>query len=178
MRACPTPGAPGRKSQHTRAGRVQFDMSRRTKSANAALTGLGNTRRHHPGRYAAGGIYGRTRLRTVMAHELGHQVNRDIPLGIVVESISTLVGLFLGSAGAAMGAAAFWFPGAGRYRRPACFLLAIGLYGLLTMPLTNAFSRWRESRADGYALRATRNPGAICLGHDAPGQPEPFGCGP
>ena len=27
----------------------------------------------------------------------------------------------------------------------------------MTMPLGNAFSRWRERRADEYALRTTRN---------------------
>ncbi len=33
----------------------------------------------------------------------------------------------------------------------------MGLYGLLTMPLGNAYSRWREVRADEYALQATGN---------------------
>jgi STE24 endopeptidase len=33
----------------------------------------------------------------------------------------------------------------------------IGLYGLVTMPLENGFSRWRERRADEYALELTHN---------------------
>jgi STE24 endopeptidase len=33
--------------------------------------------------------------------------------------------------------------------------LVMGAYALATMPLGNAFSRWRERRADEYALRAT-----------------------
>ncbi len=36
-------------------------------------------------------------------------------------------------------------------------LLVMGAYGLVTMPLGNAFSRWRERRADQYALRTTNN---------------------
>ena len=38
-------------------------------------------------------------------------------------------------------------------------LLAVvmGLYGLITMPLANGFSRWRERRADQFALRLTGN---------------------
>jgi STE24 endopeptidase len=37
------------------------------------------------------------------------------------------------------------------------FALAMGLYGLVTMPLSNAYSRWRERLADEYALQATHN---------------------
>ena len=33
----------------------------------------------------------------------------------------------------------------------------MGAYGLITMPLGNAYSRWRERRADEYALQATSN---------------------
>ena len=34
-------------------------------------------------------------------------------------------------------------------------MLAMGVFGLVTMPLSNAYSRWRERRADEYALFAT-----------------------
>jgi len=40
-------------------------------------------------------------------------------------------------------------------------MLVMGLYGLITMPLTNAFSRWREREADRYALESTRKPAAF-----------------
>ena len=33
--------------------------------------------------------------------------------------------------------------------------LILGAYGLVTMPLENAISRWRENLADDYALQAT-----------------------
>jgi STE24 endopeptidase len=39
--------------------------------------------------------------------------------------------------------------------------LILGAYGLLTMPLENAFSRWREGLADNYALEATGQPEAF-----------------
>ena len=41
------------------------------------------------------------------------------------------------------------------------FVLVMGLFGLITMPLGNAYSRWRESKADAYALQATHNPQAF-----------------
>jgi STE24 endopeptidase len=37
------------------------------------------------------------------------------------------------------------------------FVLVIGIYGLLTMPLSNMYSRWRERQADEYALIITGN---------------------
>ena len=33
--------------------------------------------------------------------------------------------------------------------------IILGAYGLVTMPLENAVSRWREEKADDYALQAT-----------------------
>jgi STE24 endopeptidase len=137
-------------------GVYAFDMSSKTKAANAALAGLGNTRRI---------ILGDTLLKeftsdeieTILAHELGHQVNRDIPLGIIVQSVITLGGLYLAALGLKWGAAVFGFGGPADIAALPVLMVVLGLYGLLTLPLTNAFSRWRERRADEYALRVTRN---------------------
>jgi STE24 endopeptidase len=35
------------------------------------------------------------------------------------------------------------------------------IVGLITMPLTNSWSRWREVKADAYALRTTGKPEAF-----------------
>jgi STE24 endopeptidase len=88
---------------------------------------------------------------------LGHQVNRDIPLGIIFGSITTLVGLFLASVVLNWGVSAFGFSGTADVAAFPLFLIVLGLYGLLTMPLENGFSRWREKRADQYALSLTHN---------------------
>jgi STE24 endopeptidase len=135
-------------------GVYQFDMSRRTKAANAAITGLGNTRRI---------ILGDTLIKeftpdeieTILAHELGHQVHRDIPIGILVESVITLVGLYLASLGLDWVVAALGLEGVSDVAAMPLFMLAMGAYGLIVMPLGNAYSRWREIRADEYALEMT-----------------------
>ena len=135
-------------------GVYKFDMSRRTKAANAAITGLGNTRRI---------ILGDTlieeftpdEIETILAHELGHQVHRDIPIGILVESVITLVGLYLASLGLEWGVTTLGFAGVSDVAAMPLFVLVMGAYGLLVMPLGNAFSRWREIRADEYALKMT-----------------------
>jgi len=136
-------------------GVYRFDMSRRTKAANAALFGLGNTRRI---------ILGDTLLdeftddeiETVLAHELGHHVHNDIPLGIGVSAFINLAGLFLASVGLRYGVEVFGFTGSWDVAAMPFLALIIGGFGLLTMPAENAFSRWRERMADRYALQATR----------------------
>ena len=87
-------------------GVFKFDMSRRTKQANAGLTGLGKTRRIIIGDTLLN-EFTSAEIETVMAHELGHQVNKDIPLGIIIRQphhsgrlIFSLSGIELGCEGA------------------------------------------------------------------------------
>ena len=135
-------------------GVYRFDMSRRTKAANAALTGLGSTRRILLGDTLLD-EFPPEEIETVLAHELGHHVHRDIPLGILVESAITLVGLGLASLVLKWGVGIFRFEGVWDIAALPLFAVVVGAYGLVTMPLSNAISRWRERRADEYALHAT-----------------------
>ncbi len=140
---------------HTKVkGVYQFDMSRRTKAANAALAGLGNTRRILLGDTLLA-EFSDDEIETVLAHELGHHVNRDIPLGIAAGAALTLVGFYVASLVLRWGTVTFGFDGPADIAGLPVFLLAMGAYGLVTMPLENAFSRWREQRADAYALQVT-----------------------
>jgi STE24 endopeptidase len=142
------------------SGVFRFDMSQRTKAANAALTGIGGTRRI---------ILGDTLLaeftpdevESVIAHELGHQVHRDIPTGILFSSLTTLVGLFLVSLVLQRTARALGFNGPADIGALPLLVLTFGVFGLITLPLNNAYSRWREVRADAYALDSTQNPAAF-----------------
>jgi STE24 endopeptidase len=135
-------------------GVYKFDMSRRTTAANAALTGLGNTRRIILGDTLLS-EFTSEEIETVLAHELGHHVHKDIPIGIVLDSLFTLVGLYFANLVLQLGVQFFGFRGPADIAALPVFALAIGVFGLVTMPLSNAFSRWRERRADEYALQAT-----------------------
>ncbi len=137
-------------------GVFKFDMSRRTKAANAALAGLGNTRRIILGDTLIS-EFSPDEIETVLAHELGHHVNKDIPIGIIIESLMTLIGLFLASLGLKWGVVIFGFSSTADIAALPVLALVMGAYGLITMPLGNAYSRWRERRADEYALQATSN---------------------
>jgi STE24 endopeptidase len=135
-------------------GVFKFDMSKRTKSANATLTGIGNTRRIVLGDTLID-EFTPDEIETVLAHELGHHVNRDIPLSMAFGTVSTLLGLYLVSLVLKGAAAWLGFAGPADIAGLPVFGVILGAYGLLTMPLGNAFSRWRERLADDYALHAT-----------------------
>lgn len=150
----------GRKAGTQVRGVFQFDMSRRTRAANAALTGLGNTRRIILGDTLLN-EFSPDEIETVLAHELGHHVQKDIPLGILFGTVSTILGFFLVSRALNWGVDAFGFAGVEDIAALPLFGLVLGAFGLILLPLNNAYSRWRERLADAYALRATRKPAAF-----------------
>lgn len=135
-------------------GVFKFDMSKRTKSANAALTGIGNTRRIILGDTLIN-EFTPDEIETVLAHELGHHVHRDVPLFIAFGTAVTMGGFYLASLVMKWAISFFGFASVSD---PAAFPalgMILGAYGLLTMPLDNTFSRWRERMADDYALEST-----------------------
>ncbi|MGD0706879.1 MAG: M48 family metallopeptidase [Anaerolineaceae bacterium] len=135
-------------------GVYKFDMSRRTKSANAALTGIGNTRRIILGDTLIN-EFTDDEIEAVLAHELGHQVHKDIPLLMAFGTLVTLLGLFLASLALNWAVATFGFSGPGDPAALPALVLVLGTFSLVTMPLENAFSRWREQLADQYSLEST-----------------------
>ena len=146
---------------HTKVrGVFKFDMSKRTKAANAALTGIGNTRRIILGDTLIN-EFTPDEVETVLAHELGHHVNRDIPLMMLFGTLSTLVSLYLASLALKWAIHFFGFAGPADPAALPALMLILTLYGLVTMPLDNAFSRWRERLADKYSLQATNQPAAF-----------------
>ncbi|HET9589695.1 MAG TPA: M48 family metallopeptidase [Anaerolineales bacterium] len=135
-------------------GVFKFDMSKRTKSANAALTGIGNTRRIVLGDTLIN-EFSTDEIETVLAHELGHHVHRDIPIFIAFGAVSTALSLFLASLALSWAIDYFSFTGPADIAAFPALMLIISAYGLVTMPLGNAVSRWRERLADDYALQTT-----------------------
>jgi len=136
-------------------GVFKFDMSKRTKSANAALTGLGNTRRIILGDTLING-FTLDEIETVLAHELGHHVHKDIPVLIAFGTLSTTLGLFIASQALDYAVSYFSFTSTADIAAFPALMLILGAYGLLTSPIDNAVSRWRENMADDYALSSTK----------------------
>lgn len=131
-----------------------MDMSSRTTTANAMLTGLGSTRRIILGDTLLSG-YTPDEIETVLAHELAHHVHNDVPKGILAEAA-----ILLGSMGAAAlllgwGVPALGFKGIADVAAFPLFLVALLLVGLVAMPLGNWLTRSMERAADQYALSTT-----------------------
>jgi STE24 endopeptidase len=135
-------------------GVFKFDMSKRTKSANAELTGIGNTRRIVLGDTLIN-EFSTDEIETVLAHELGHHVHRDIPFLITFGTLSTTLSLFLASLALNWAIDYFGFMGPADIAAFPALMLIFSAYGLITMPIDNAVSRWREGMADDYALQST-----------------------
>jgi STE24 endopeptidase len=131
-------------------------LSEKTTAANAALMGLGNTRRIVLGDTLYRD-YTHDEIETILAHELGHQVHHDIGWSLVVQSIITLAGFYLADLFLRWGVAQLHYEGIADLAAFPLFGLALGAFGFITMPLGNAYSRWRESLADDYALETTHN---------------------
>ncbi|HVF26123.1 MAG TPA: M48 family metallopeptidase [Anaerolineales bacterium] len=149
------------KRANTKVGGVfKFDMSKRTKSANAALTGIGSTRRIVLGDTLIN-EFSTDEIETVLAHELGHHVHRDIPFLITFGTLSTALSLFLASLALKWAIGYFGFSGPADVAAFPALMLIFSAYGLITMPIDNAVSRWRERMADDYALQSTSKSGAF-----------------
>jgi STE24 endopeptidase len=136
-------------------GIYSMQMSHKTTAANAALMGLGNTRRVVIGdtmidRYTV------DEIEVVLAHELGHHVHADIWKLIISQSLLMLGGLYIGNL------ILHAVVDAGFYRSltdPATipfFFLLTGVFSLIVMPIGNTYSRRIEYQADEYALQTTR----------------------
>ncbi len=141
-------------------GVFKFDMSRRTKAANAALTGLGRTRRIVLGDTLLS-EFTDDEIETVMAHELGHHVHRDIPLILITQTGFTFLTFYLAFTALRLLSESLSLKSAADPAGLPILALVFSAFGLLVMPLSNAFSRWREGLADDYALRATNKPSAF-----------------
>ncbi len=137
-------------------GVYSIDMSRRTTAANAMIIGLGNTRRIALGDTLRGD-YSPEEVETIVAHELGHQVHHDLELQVILSVVTLTASLYLAHLFLRWGVALFGFQGPGDVAALPLVLIATGLFSLVIMPVTNGYSRWRESMADRYAIRVTGN---------------------
>jgi STE24 endopeptidase len=137
-----------------------FDMSRKTVAANAAVMGLGNTRRIVLGDTLTT-HFTPDEIETVLAHEFGHHVHKDLTTGIIVQSVLTLFGFWLANIVMTWGVAFFGYTGLTDPATLPLLIIALSVFGLVTMPLGNLWSRWREVKADAYALQMTGKPQAF-----------------
>lgn len=141
-------------------GVYAIDMSRRTRAANAALTGLFGTRRIVLGDTLLN-EFNDEQIEAVLAHELAHHVHKDIPISILVQTVFNLAAFWFGASLLRWLALPLGLSGADDPAGLPLLGAAFGLSGLVTMPLANAYSRWRERMADRFALKSIERPHAF-----------------
>jgi STE24 endopeptidase len=128
---------------------LRFDMSRQTKKANAYVTGVLGTKRIVVGDTLLDNFTEDETL-FVVAHELGHYVQKDVWRAVGLGTAAAGVVFFGGDVLAAKpGRSLATAAGLGR------LFFNGSLLALLVGPLMAAFSRSRERAADGFAVAAT-----------------------
>jgi STE24 endopeptidase len=145
-----------RQAGTTVAGVSRLDFSRRTQEANAAVIGFGRSRRVVLADTLLA-TFTPSEIRAVVAHELGHHVHRDVPKLMAVEGVVMLVGL---GVAAVVGDPLLRLLGAPPLADPASYpllTLGVAVYGLLCLPIVNAFARAVEADADTYAFELLKD---------------------
>ncbi len=136
------------------------DQSRKSRTANAALTGLGRTRRIVLWDTLLDG-FTPDEIEFVLAHELGHHVHGDVRRGLLVNGGLTLAKFWIADGLLRASAAAWGLRGIDDPAGLPWLAVVLLALGLIAAPLWNAFSRRIESQADDFALATTRNGGAF-----------------
>jgi STE24 endopeptidase len=138
-------------------GIYKWHLSEKSNKANAALTGLGATRRiiladtllDH---------YSSDEIEAVLAHELGHHVHKHIFKSIVVQAGITLFGFWAANFVLHL-ATEEWrmFDTLSDFANLPLLVLVATVLSLLLMPAMNAYSRFNERQADRYAFQSIQS---------------------
>jgi STE24 endopeptidase len=148
-------------SSHTQiSGVFQYDMSRRSKSANAALMGLGDSKRIVLSDTLLEN-FTEDEIETVLAHELAHHVHKDIPVSIAINSILIFASFYIASIGLNWGISFFKFSSISDIANLPYLEIIFGIFSLFIFPIQNLFSRHLEKRADLFSLQLTQKPAAF-----------------
>jgi len=135
-------------------GVYKWHLSEKSKKANAALTGLGNTRRIILADTLLDN-YSPDEIEAVLAHELGHHVHKHILKSIGVQAGVTFVG-FWAANWALHYSVERWhiFETISDFANLPLLILIFTLLSFFLMPALNAFSRYNERQADRYAFES------------------------
>src|SRR5579863_3084982 len=134
-------------------GVYRWKLSEKSKKANAALTGLGNTRRIILADTLLDN-YAPEEIEAVLAHELGHHVHKHIFKSILVQAGITLIGFWVANFVLHYAVDHHMFEELSDFANLPLLAIAATLLSLLLMPALNAYSRYHERQADRYAFES------------------------
>ena len=141
-------------------GVFRVALGAETRKANAALAGLGRTRRvllsdtllEH---------FTPDEIETVLAHELGHQRYRHLLKLLILSGVGSWAVFSLMAAGSGTWLSRLGVHGLADIAGFPLVLLSLSLMGLAGLPIQNAISRHFEWQADRFAVAVTERPSAF-----------------
>jgi STE24 endopeptidase len=136
-------------------GVYRWKLSEKSKKANAALTGMGATRRIILADTLLDN-YTPEEIEAVLAHELGHHVHRHILKSIFVQAAITLFGFWAADwvLRYSVDHHTFRFDELSDFANLPLLALVSVVLSFLLMPALNAYSRFNERQADRYAFES------------------------
>ncbi|MBI4173907.1 MAG: M48 family metallopeptidase [Candidatus Aenigmarchaeota archaeon] len=97
-------------------------------------------------------------IETVVAHELGHYVNKDVWRFLLIEIALAFATFYLADMALKAAVGMFGIKSFLDVAGLPLLLLCFELVGMVAMPLVNSYSRFREAKADYFALEVSRKP--------------------
>jgi STE24 endopeptidase len=134
-------------------GVYRWKLSEKSKKANAALTGLGNTRRIILADTLLDN-YAPEEIEAVLAHELGHHVHKHIFKSILMQAAIALAGFWLANFVLHYAVDRHLFEELSDFANLPLLAITATVLSLLLMPALNAYSRYNERQADRYAFQS------------------------
>jgi STE24 endopeptidase len=133
-------------------GIFQWSLGEKTRKANAAVVGWGNTRRIIVSDTLLQNFSGEE-IEVIMAHELCHHVKAHVWLGMCLQSVLTFLSFFV--INIALHRFGTGFRGIADVANFPLFAITAGAVSLCVLPGVNAFSRYLERAADLFAIDVT-----------------------
>ena len=134
-------------------GVYRWKLSEKSKKANAALTGLGATRRIILADTLLDN-YTPEEIEAVLAHELGHHVHRHILKSIFVQAAIALFGFWAANWVLHYAVDQHMFEELSDFANMPLLALVSVVLSFVMMPALNAYSRFNERQADRYAFES------------------------
>jgi Zn-dependent protease with chaperone function len=134
-------------------GVYRWKLSEKSKKANAALTGLGGTRRIILADTLLDN-YAPEEIEAVLAHELGHHVHKHILKSIFVQAGITLLGFWIANFVLHYAVDHHMFEELSDFANLPLLAITATVVSVLLMPALNAYSRYNERQADRYAFES------------------------
>jgi STE24 endopeptidase len=135
-------------------GVYKWHLSEKSKKANAALTGLGATRRIILADTLLDN-YSDDEIEAVLAHELGHHVHRHILKSIFVQAAITFCGFWLANEVLRYAVERrHLFETMSDFANLPLLILVSTVLSFMLMPALNAYSRFNERQADRYCFQS------------------------